>query len=99
MSQTATEIRNELLQMGRDLIATMREITGPVNQLVCRLEQESDKYLKDAIDERLSSPRGRRKIVYKETPTTEAIPEPRVKGKRACSKCRQSGHRATKCPN
>jgi hypothetical protein len=96
--ETAREIRTELLQMGRDLIAEMRRISGPVNQLVCRLEQESDKYLKDSVDESLTSKRTR-KIVYRDTPHTEGTKDEGKPRKRACSKCRQPGHRARNCPN
>jgi hypothetical protein len=98
--RTATERRNELIKQAQDLMDEMRKITGPCNIIAARLDHEigllSVGATQEAID-RLTNKTGRRAprvdVAIKNTPEGPKA----VKGKRACSKCRQPGHRSTTC--
>jgi len=96
---TSYDKRKQLLDAARDLSSIMREVTLPINKLICKLEEEADKYLKDTIDERIYTPRSRKKVVY-DNRKAECHDErpPAKESKRACSICREPGHRSPNCP-
>lgn len=97
---SALKRRTELLEMSRELIKVMREVINPINQITCRLESEASALLPEAAEEQVHSgkktPRGNA-----DTDPTVPMPNeiPLPKGKRACSKCRKTGHKAPNCPN
>jgi len=101
-NMSAEEMRNELLKAKDELIAVMRQVIEPINLITCRLVEQSDMLIKRTMEEKTRVPRTR-KLKYSSTVSTEELaskgttPKPGP-GKRACSICRQPGHRSTTCP-
>ncbi len=95
---TAYDKRKQLLDAARELSSAMREFTKPINTLICKLESEADNYLKDSVDERIHTPRSRKKISYGDRKAECHEEQPKKESKRACSICREPGHRSPNCP-
>lgn len=97
--QTAEERRDSLMAQAAQLNVEIRALTTRVQSLISALVGEGDTLLPAVADEKEAS-RGVRKraVVYTGTipaPTTEGAPAVALgAGKRACSVCRQPGHRA-----
>jgi len=103
---TATEQREEILNTTKQLIAIQREHNAILNRLISLLEQEGDKLLPAAVDEREVAPHVRKVTMVPSsaptvTTTARATPQKNANGRRrrTCSLCRQPGHWATTCPN
>ena len=100
--RSAEERRNELLAAKDELIKVMRQVIEPINLITCKLDVEADALINEVMREKNTAPRVRA-IKYSDTPresdTMRGLASPKLgKGKRACSICRQPGHRSTTCP-
>lgn len=100
--KTVAEERQALMDLGKELITTMRQIIEPINKLTCKLDAHASMLLPEVMREKTQGSRVR-KIIYKKEDGSETTIEAPAEGtiksfKRACSICRQPGHRATTCP-
>jgi hypothetical protein len=108
---TTHEERAELKRIAQALIEELRSMTKRVHILINHVISEADALAIVAADERSAGEHVTKKnIVYtgridttKENLTPPPGPAREVAGvrtgKRACSVCRQPGHRAKNCPN
>ncbi len=99
---TTYEERQALLRTARELITTLNEHNKTVNGLINKLIGEADSLALSAADEKSAGENiTKRSIKFTGTVTAPEIRAalPLPKGKRACSLCREPGHRATNCPN
>lgn len=98
--KTAAEERQALMELGKELIKVMRQVIEPINLLTCKLDAHASVLLPEVMREKTKGPRVKQ-IIYKKEDGTETVlnnPHDDKPHKRACSICRQPGHRATTCP-
>lgn len=99
------EERQELMKLARELHAALQVHNKMVNILINKCIGEADRLKLEALAGMATEPPVMKAMVY----TTPEAPKPALtlsegppklaSGKRACSLCRQPGHRATNCPN
>ncbi len=103
----AQEERAELMAMAEKLHIELQRFTKLIHPVVNKLIEHGDKLLMPAMDEKQEGVKPTTvKLVKFNAPKVEAtvtsegapIPTGKGTGKRACSICRQSGHRSTTCP-
>ncbi len=103
-----TEERQELMRIGRELIATLNEHialgrahNARVNIVINKLIGEADAMKLAVLDGQATEPPKVQAITFSSPllATPEEVRVALAPGKRACSLCREPGHRATNCPN
>lgn len=107
---TATEERKALINAAAELQADLQKFTSRVNMLINKLLGEADLLKIAAADEHNNAETVKVTKVKFSKSSMAGIGEPETgrpldqiagklgKGKRACSICREPGHRATTCP-
>lgn len=104
----AAEEREELKRIAAQVMEEVKNLRGSVNSFTKRLDivinhllSDADSLALAAADEKSGHVKVQRMTYDKVTllPTPAPEPEPLAPGKRACSICRQPGHRAKNCPN
>ena len=101
----AQEERAELMAIAEKLHLQLREFTQAVHLTVNKLIEQSDKLIMPAMDEKQAGEKPTVKLVKFNAVASGAAPVTttpvavgRGTGKRACSICREPGHRSTSCP-
>lgn len=109
--QELMRIAKEMTQLGHELRAELKLFTDRGNLVTNKLVYMGDLLLPAVMDEREQQrgPKGKKIMVYAKGEGTSSVAPPidpaQVKeipklapGKRACSICRQPGHRRQNCP-
>lgn len=81
---TNAEQQKLLIETAQELMKTLQTISRPVNDIVCKLDAASQALIPKVLAE------------YKDG-TSQPLAKVQ-ESKRACSICRQPGHRSTTCP-
>jgi hypothetical protein len=100
---TKHEERAELMRLAAELSSVLKDVTRPVHLVINKLVEAADSLAIDAADEKAHNEHVTvRRLVHTKTERIDTkqpnLTPPPGRGKRACSICRQTGHRAQNCP-